>query len=224
MPFSDPMADGPVIQEAGQRALKQGMNLRRTLALVRELRRADEATPIVLMGYYNPIYRYGAEDFRARCRRCRGRRGHRRRLTPRGGCRADRAGACCRSRFRAPRDPDQRRAAPAAHRQPRQRLYLLRCDRRHHRHPLRRFRQRRRRGHPDCAATPHCRLQSASASGPPSRPPRSRAPPMPPSSARRSSSASPSTSIPMATAKPGLVDAVLGDVRALAAGVGGARK
>ena len=63
MPFSDPMADGPVIQEAGQRALKKGMNLPCTLALVRELRRTDEATPIVLMGYYNPIYRYGAENF-----------------------------------------------------------------------------------------------------------------------------------------------------------------
>jgi tryptophan synthase alpha chain len=63
VPFSDPMADGPVIQEAGQRALKQGMNLRRTLAMVHELRRADEATPIVLMGYYNPIYRYGLESF-----------------------------------------------------------------------------------------------------------------------------------------------------------------
>ncbi len=63
MPFSDPMADGPVIQEAGQRALKQGMTLRRTLALVRELRRADDTTPIVLMGYYNPIYRYGADAF-----------------------------------------------------------------------------------------------------------------------------------------------------------------
>jgi tryptophan synthase alpha chain len=63
MPFSDPMADGPAIQEAGQRALKQGMNLRRTMALVHELRRADRATPIVLMGYYNPIYRYGREAF-----------------------------------------------------------------------------------------------------------------------------------------------------------------
>jgi tryptophan synthase alpha chain len=63
MPFSDPMADGPAIQEAGQRALKAGMNLRRTLALVRTLRRSDDATPIVLMGYYNPIYRYGAEAF-----------------------------------------------------------------------------------------------------------------------------------------------------------------
>jgi tryptophan synthase alpha chain len=63
MPFSDPMADGPAIQEAGQRALKQGMTLRRTLALVRELRLVDAATPIVLMGYYNPVYRYGAEAF-----------------------------------------------------------------------------------------------------------------------------------------------------------------
>ena len=63
MPFSDPMADGPAIQEAGQRALKQGMTLRGTLALVRELRRPDDATPLVLMGYYNPIYRYGPEAF-----------------------------------------------------------------------------------------------------------------------------------------------------------------
>ena len=63
MPFSDPMADGPAIQEAGQRALKQGVNLRRTLTLVRELRRVIAATPIVLMGYYNPIYRYGTEAF-----------------------------------------------------------------------------------------------------------------------------------------------------------------
>jgi tryptophan synthase alpha chain len=63
MPFSDPMADGPVIQEAGQRALRQGMTLRRTLALVRELRRTDNETPTVLMGYYNPIYRHGADAF-----------------------------------------------------------------------------------------------------------------------------------------------------------------
>jgi tryptophan synthase alpha chain len=63
MPFSDPMADGPAIQAAGQRALKAGMTLRGTLELVRELRRRDETTPIALMGYYNPIYRYGAEQF-----------------------------------------------------------------------------------------------------------------------------------------------------------------
>jgi tryptophan synthase alpha chain len=63
MPFSDPMSDGPVIQEASQRALKRGMTLCRILALVRELRRTDDVTPIVLMGYYNPIYRYGPEHF-----------------------------------------------------------------------------------------------------------------------------------------------------------------
>ena len=63
MPFSDPMADGPAVQDAGQRALRAGMTLGGTLALVRGLRRDDDATPIVLMGYYNPIYRYGAEAF-----------------------------------------------------------------------------------------------------------------------------------------------------------------
>jgi tryptophan synthase alpha chain len=63
MPFSDPMADGPAIQAAGQRALKAGMRLKGTLALVRRLRDDDDATPIVLMGYYNPIYRYGVARF-----------------------------------------------------------------------------------------------------------------------------------------------------------------
>jgi tryptophan synthase alpha chain len=63
MPFSDPMADGPSIQAAGQRALKAGTTLRSTLAMVRRLREADPDTPYVLMGYYNPIYRYGAEAF-----------------------------------------------------------------------------------------------------------------------------------------------------------------
>ena len=63
MPFSDPMADGPSIQAAGLRALKSGMTLKKTLALVRHLRARDADTPYVLMGYYNPIYRYGAEAF-----------------------------------------------------------------------------------------------------------------------------------------------------------------
>jgi tryptophan synthase alpha chain len=63
MPFSDPMADGPTIQAAGQRALKRGMNLRKTLAMVRTLRERDPDTPYVLMGYYNPIYRYGSDAF-----------------------------------------------------------------------------------------------------------------------------------------------------------------
>jgi tryptophan synthase alpha chain len=63
MPFSDPMADGPLIQAAGMRALKSGMTLKKTLAMVRHLRARDPDTPYVLMGYYNPIYRYGAEAF-----------------------------------------------------------------------------------------------------------------------------------------------------------------
>jgi tryptophan synthase alpha chain len=63
MPFSDPMADGPSVQAAGQRALKAGATLRSTLAMVRHLRDRDPDTPYVLMGYYNPIYRYGADAF-----------------------------------------------------------------------------------------------------------------------------------------------------------------
>jgi tryptophan synthase alpha chain len=65
MPFSDPMADGPSIQAAGLRALKAGMTLAKTLDIVRHFRKTDAATPIVLMGYYNPIFRYGVERFLA---------------------------------------------------------------------------------------------------------------------------------------------------------------
>ncbi len=65
MPFTDPMADGPAIQAAGLRALRVGQNMVKTLALVRDFRAADAATPIVLMGYYNPIYIYGVERFLA---------------------------------------------------------------------------------------------------------------------------------------------------------------
>src|SRR5262245_21997719 len=63
MPFTDPMADGPAIQAAGLRALKSGQRMTRTLALVREFRKEDDETPVVLMGYYNPIYIYGNERF-----------------------------------------------------------------------------------------------------------------------------------------------------------------
>ena len=63
MPFSDPMADGPAIQAGGLRALKAGMTLRKTLAMARRMRERDADTPYVVMGYYNPIYRYGAEAF-----------------------------------------------------------------------------------------------------------------------------------------------------------------
>lgn len=63
MPFTDPMADGPAIQASSQRALKAGQTLRKTLAMVRTFRAGDDATPIVLMGYYNPIYIYGVDRF-----------------------------------------------------------------------------------------------------------------------------------------------------------------
>jgi tryptophan synthase alpha chain len=65
MPFTDPMADGPAIQAAGLRALRAGQNMKKTLAAVRDFRAGDDATPIVLMGYYNPIYIYGIERFLA---------------------------------------------------------------------------------------------------------------------------------------------------------------
>lgn len=63
MPFSDPMADGPVIQASSQRALKAGQTMQKTLQMVREFRESDNDTPLVLMGYYNPIYIYPVEDF-----------------------------------------------------------------------------------------------------------------------------------------------------------------
>src|SRR5262249_19851663 len=65
MPFTDPMADGPAVQAAGLRALKGGETLRKTLELVRAFRAGDDRTPIILMGYYNPIYVYGVGHFLA---------------------------------------------------------------------------------------------------------------------------------------------------------------
>ncbi|MBL8905494.1 MAG: tryptophan synthase subunit alpha [Rhizobiales bacterium] len=65
MPFTDPMADGPAIQAAGLRALKAGQTTKKTLQMVREFRKEDDATPVVLMGYYNPLYAYGVERFLA---------------------------------------------------------------------------------------------------------------------------------------------------------------
>jgi tryptophan synthase alpha chain len=65
MPFSDPMADGPAIQRSSQRALRGGQTLRKTLEMVRAFRETDSETPIVLMGYYNPIYVFPTEGFLA---------------------------------------------------------------------------------------------------------------------------------------------------------------
>jgi tryptophan synthase alpha chain len=63
VPFTDPMADGPVIQAGGLRALANGQTLKKTLKMVKEFRVGDKTTPIVLMGYYNPIYVYGVDRF-----------------------------------------------------------------------------------------------------------------------------------------------------------------
>ncbi|NIZ14764.1 tryptophan synthase subunit alpha [Phaeobacter sp. HF9A] len=65
LPFTDPMADGPTIQLAGQRALEAGMTLEKTLQLAADFRKTDDTTPIVLMGYYNPIYSRGVDKFLA---------------------------------------------------------------------------------------------------------------------------------------------------------------
>src|SRR5437868_10271480 len=63
MPFTDPMADGPAVQASSQRALRAGQTLKKTLAMVRTFRTGDDSTPVVLMGYYNPIYIYGVPRF-----------------------------------------------------------------------------------------------------------------------------------------------------------------
>jgi tryptophan synthase alpha chain len=63
MPFSDPMADGPAIQQSSIRALSQGATMQKTFDLAKAFRKRDDATPLVLMGYFNPIHRYGAERF-----------------------------------------------------------------------------------------------------------------------------------------------------------------
>jgi len=63
MPFSDPMADGPIIQRANDRAIKNKMNLKKTFKLVKKFRRKDNITPLILMGYYNPIHRFGINNF-----------------------------------------------------------------------------------------------------------------------------------------------------------------
>lgn len=63
MPFTDPMADGPAVQAAGRRALNAGMTLSKTLQMIRDFRKDDDSTPVVLMGYYNPVYIYGVAKF-----------------------------------------------------------------------------------------------------------------------------------------------------------------
>ena len=92
VPFSDPMADGPVIQQASERALARGIGLAQVLQMVRDFRGADSTTPVVLMGYANPIERYGIDRFVADAQGRRRRRRARRRLSA-GGVRRLRARA-----------------------------------------------------------------------------------------------------------------------------------
>ncbi len=99
VPFSDPMADGPVIQRASERALAQGVGLDDVLAMVAAFRKRDATTPVVLMGYANPIEAMGDGEFVERATRGRRRRRDRRRLSAGGGARI--RGARRRARTRA---------------------------------------------------------------------------------------------------------------------------
>ena len=153
MPFTDPMADGPAIQASSLRALKAGQNMKKTLEVVRAFRKQDDATPIVLMGYYNPIYVYGVDRF----------------LKDAKGAGVDglivvdlppeedeelclpalKAG----HRLHPARDAHDRRQAPARGAEEHLGLRLLRLHHRHHRRRGARFRQGQCRGRPHQA--PH---------------------------------------------------------------------
>ena len=150
VPFSDPMADGPVIQRASERALKAGVSLDTVLDYAREFRTRDDATAVVLMGYANPIEAMGVERFVERARGCRRRRRPRRRL-PAGGVRAVRgAGEARRHGSHLPARADLDRVAHRTGGGSGERLRLLRfADRRHRRGaPRRRRRRREARRHP----------------------------------------------------------------------------
>ena len=133
MPFTDPMADGPAIQAAGLRALKAGQNMKKTLALVREFRAGDDATPIVLMGYYNPIYIYGVERFFADAKSGRRRRPHRGRSAAEEDAELCLPAMQAGLQFHPPGDADDRRQAAAGRAREHVGLRLLRLDHRHYR-------------------------------------------------------------------------------------------
>ena len=69
LPFSDPMADGPTIQRSSQRAIKSGINLEKTFKIIKDFRKNDQKTPIILMGYFNPIFQFGLKSFFVTCRK-----------------------------------------------------------------------------------------------------------------------------------------------------------
>ena len=133
MPFSDPMADGPAIQAASLRALQAGQKMRETLAMVAEFRKVDQDTPIVLMGYYNPIYVYPNEAFLADAMAAGVDGLIVVDLPPEADdelCLPATAGG---AQFHPPGHADDRRQAPAGGAAEHLRLPLLRVDHRHNR-------------------------------------------------------------------------------------------
>ena len=215
MPFTDPMADGPAIQAAGLRALRGGQTLRKTLALARAFRETDADTPIVLMGYYNPIYVYGVEAFLRDAKARRRRRPDRRRSAAGGGRGTVPAGAEGRAQFHPPGDADDRRQAPAGRARQHVGLRLLRFDHRRDRRGGGRPGQDRRRGCADQASYPSAGGGRLRRQGRGERGRDRRASPTASSSARRWSRR---CAVRWSTARPGrtTVDAVAGLARTIA--------
>ena len=223
MPFTDPMADGPAIQAAGLRALKAGQTLKKTLDLVRAFRAGDDATPIVLMGYYNPIYIYGVERFLADAKAAGVDGLIVVDLPPEEDDGAVPAGAQGGPQLHPPRDADHRRQAAAGGAREHVGLRLLRLDHRHHGRGDARRDQGRRRRSPASSAIPIFRSRSASACGRRSTRARSRRAPTAWWSARRWSMAVRTSLDAAGKATARTVPAVAGLVGELAEGVRGAR-
>ena len=190
--------------------------------MVRAFRKGDDTTPIVLMGYYNPIYIYGVDAFPRRREGGRRRRADRRRPAARGGRGAVPAGAQGRPQLHPARDADHRRQAPAGGAREHVGLRLLRLDHRHHRRGGARRRQGRARRWRASSATPSCRSRSASACAPRSRRARSRRAPTAWWSARRWSTRCKDSLDKKGKATARTVKAVTGLVAELADGVRGA--
>ena len=221
--FTDPMADGPTIQAAGKRALAAGATLARTLAMVRDFRREDDATPIILMGYLNPVLSYGPERFCVDAASA-GVDGlivvdlpseEADLLVPSASANGNR------------RDPaggsDHRCGAPPPRARGQFGLRVLRLDHRHHRHAQRHLGRVGPRPSRACGPRPGCRSRSASACARPSWPRR-------PCGWRDAAVVGALLVETLAAsldaqgrAGPDTVRRVLDQVRALAAGVRGAR-
>ena len=202
MPFTDPMADGPSIQAAGLRALKAGMTLKKTLEMVRGFRKDDDATPLVLMGYYNPIYIYGVDKFLADAKAAGVDGLIIVDLPPEEDAELCLPAMKAGLEFHPSGDADHRRQAPAGGAREHLGLCLLRLDHRHHRQRRRRFQRRSAKPSRASSATPNCRSASASASARRKRRARSPRAPMAPWSAPRWSMPCAAASMPRAARPP----------------------